>query len=124
MNTNDTEEILLLNKIATILKHIGYATDVKKGMTSNTEVPYRYSKIQKENGRNENIDPFYSGDDLRHECIARRQLDALENYLYREQYDLFIHSAKNVQEPEDEISYHKFRKLQISYCLNLLELNK
>jgi len=28
------------------------------------------------------IDPYYTGDDLERECVARRQLQALEEYLF------------------------------------------
>lgn len=120
----ETAEILLLNKIAIIFKHVGYAKQIKKGYTSNSDVPYRYTSIELQNGRLVDIDPYFSGDDMRRECMARRQLDVLEQYLYKEQYDLFIHSAQKVKEPKEEINYHEFRTLQIKYCLDLLEINE
>lgn len=66
------------------------------------------------------IDPYYTGEDLERECIARRQLDVLEEFLYSEHYELWTGSPFCLPEIVVPDTKRQWRIDRIKYCLTEL----
>ena len=67
------------------------------------------------------IFPFYSGNNLEKECEARRQADAIENWLHRNRQGLLIRCKDAVQSaPLSEYDGYEKRKNRIKWCLEEL----
>jgi len=109
-------------RIAEILVECGWATDLQ-AITDGTDITdYEVWYTQEGNycGNWERVEPFYSGNDSSRECIARRQLDALEDWLVVQQTDLWIESA-NEYDCRFDISNHQWRLDRIKWCLQEIE---
>lgn len=66
------------------------------------------------------IDPYYTGDDLDRECIARRQQDVIEEFLYSEHYELWTSAPLCLPEIVVPNTVRHRRIDCIKYCLNEL----
>ncbi len=69
------------------------------------------------------VDPYYSGDDLERECIGRRQLDALEEFLYTEHYELWTSSPLCLPEIVIPNNPRQWIINRVQYCLTQLVHN-
>ncbi len=70
------------------------------------------------------IDPYYIGDDLERECIARRQLDVLEEFLYSEHYELWTGSVLCLPEIVVPNNPRQWIIDRIKYCMTQLAQNE
>ncbi len=112
------QDLIVLNMVAEILVTMNYAESVKKGMSTvrqELDGYVRYDRVKTKTGT-EKVDPFYAGSDLRRECIARRQMDQIEDFLFQNHYELWVASAISIPKPEPETSYG-WRIAQFKYCL-------
>ena len=104
-----------LEKAAEILVLSGYA---EKTVESYVIVIVRHGPLQV---YPESVDPFYTGDDAHRECHARRQADAIEDWLWFNQNRIYANSYHAIDEPVDEkVSHHKWRLDRIKWCLQEL----
>jgi hypothetical protein len=70
----------------------------------------------------ESVDPFYSGDNTHRECIARRQADAIEDWLKEFEGKLWGSSYSSTIFDSVITKNHQWRLNRIKYCLE--ELSK
>ncbi len=63
------------------------------------------------------IDPFYTGVDLKRECVARRQLEVLEEYFYENHYDMWCGSPLCLPEIVVPNTRRQWMIERIRWCL-------
>jgi hypothetical protein len=69
--------------------------------------------------------PFYNAStensaDLSNECVARRQADAIEQYLYTNKYGTWGISIGQLETSGEYETQHKWRLDRIKWCLEKL----
>ncbi len=67
------------------------------------------------------IDPYYTGNDLDRECVARRQIEVLEEFLYENHYELWIGSPLELPELVVPNTRRQWKIDRIKWCLKQLE---
>lgn len=106
-----------LQKVAATLVECGYAAESSIWSSQDRGDWIVVNVIKGSYSAYEEIAPFYDGDSVYLECLARRQADAIEDWLNRNQTELWV---KSFAKTNFQFSANQWRLDRIKWCLEEL----